>query len=347
LRKKLLLLGVAMLALAYGYYTTLARVSGGEEHATAVAVAEMASAGPAVLFGWLADKKGMRVAASAAPLSAALALVGTSPPVVFLTLSLFYSAFIVALLAANEAGAEELGASVGVLSLGWALGVALMPYLKTPLVASLFFLLGSVAVLLSVPNVSGRGDFLSALPKLKKFIPPLALFMGAEYVAYALTAWRFYNVADKLTFVLAYAVGPGITAFVGGMVAGKALERWGPEKTFLFSVFAYPAVVALALLAPPPLCLVSWSIPIYPFYEAGLVALVTKMVPEAKGASLGLTYSTMAVSSILALPLTVVRGLELVATISIVMMIISGIIMKMVISHILGAQKRASPRPSA
>jgi len=345
MRKGALLVGVSLLALAYGYFTTLARVGGGEGHATAVAVAEMASAGPAVFFGWLADKKGMRTAALASPAAALFPLLGVTPLTVFLTLSLFYAAFVVALLAANELGAEELGASVGALSLGWALGVVAMPYLKSPAVASSAILAGSALVIYSVPNVKGRGDFLAALPKLKMFIPPLALFMGAEYVAYALTAWRFYNVADELTFVLSYAVGPGITAFLGGLLAGKALERWGPERTFLASVFAYPAVVALALLAPPPLCLISWSIPVYPFYEAGLVALVAKMVPEAKGASLGLTYSAMAIASILMAPLTRVGRLEEIAYLSIAVMIISGIILKEVIRRISGGQRPASQRP--
>ena len=345
MKKKLLLLGIALLTMGYGYYTTLARVSGSEEHATAVAIAEMGSAAPAVLFGWLADRKGTKVAASLAPLSGAFSLLGTDPLTVFITLSLFYSAFIMALLAANEAGAEELGASVGALSLGWAVGVALVPYTKTLLLASVTFFVGSLLVLVSIPNEKGTMGFLVALPKLRPLILPLALFMGAEYVAYALTAWRFYNVADPSTFVLSYAVGPGVTSFFGGLVAGKVLERLGPEKVLMASVFAYPFVVALALLAPPPLCLVSWSVPVYPFYEASLVALVTRIAPEAKGASLGFTYSVMAISSLLALPLTKVRGLKTIAYLTIVLMLISGIVLKKAVSRVSRAPKPASPRP--
>ena len=345
MRKKPLLLGIALLAMAYGYYTTLARVSGSEEHATAVAIAEMGSAAPAVLFGWLADKKGTKVAASLAPLSGALSLLGTDPLIVFTTLSLFYSAFIMALLAANEAGAEELGTSVGALSLGWAVGVALVPYAKTLILVSVTFFVGSLLVLVSIPNEKGTMGFLAALPKLKPLILPLALFMGAEYVAYALTAWRFYNVTNSFMFVLSYAVGPGVTSFVGGLVAGKALERLGPEKVLIASVFAYPFVVALALLAPPPLCLLSWSIPVYPFYEASLVALVTKIVPEAKGASLGFTYSVMAISSLLALPLTKVRGLRAIAYLTIILMVVSGVTLKKAISRVSRALRQVSPRP--
>ncbi|ABU81592.1 hypothetical protein [Ignicoccus hospitalis] len=345
MRKRLLLLGIALLSLGYGYYTTAARVSGDVSEAGAVAVAELASAASATFFGWLADKKGMRKASLAAPLAGPLSALGLDPLSVFLTLSFFYSAFVVALLAANEAGPEELGASVGALSLGWGAGVALVPYFRGPQVPAASFFAGSLAVVAAVPDVPGRANFLAAVPKLKRLVPPLAAFMGAEYLSYALTAWRFYELADPTTFVLSYAVGPGVTAFLGGLVAGRALERFGPERVLLGSLLAYPFVVALALLAPPPACFFAWSVPVYPFYEAGLVATVTKFVPEAKGASLGLTYTTMALSSFLMAPLTRFKDVKVIATISITLMLISTIIIKRIICPPSRARRRASPRP--
>ncbi len=347
MRKRLLILGIALLSFAYGHFTTVARVSAGEAHAVNVAVAEMASAAPAVLFGWLADKKGMRTAAALSPASAIFALMGSSPLIVFLTLSTFYAAFIVALLASYSCGEEELGAAVGTLSLGWALGVSAAAYVSDLHLSSSTFALGSLSVLLAVDNAPASSNFLDPLPTLKKFIPPLAIFMAAEYVSYALTAWRFYHITTPELFALSYAIAPGVTSFLGGILAGKALKLFGAERVFLGAIFTYPVVVLMALLAPPPFCLIAWSVPVYPFYEVGLVATVAKLCPNAKGASLGLTYSTMALSSLIAMPFTRLNNIVSVATMSVLLMVVSGIVMKKIIFHNEVVPKRASQRPSA
>ncbi|UXD22153.1 hypothetical protein IPA_02145 [Ignicoccus pacificus DSM 13166] len=75
-----LLIGIFALALAYGGYTTLARVSSGSpEAASAIAFAEMLSSAPGVLAGWLGDRKGLKAPALIGVLSLFTSLVKTQP----------------------------------------------------------------------------------------------------------------------------------------------------------------------------------------------------------------------------------------------------------------------------
>ena len=136
-------------------------------------------------------------------------------------------------------------------------------------------------------------------------------------------------------------MGPGLSAALGGYLAGKALKRLGAERLLLISMLAYVPVTLLSLAAPPPLCLVAWSVPIYPFYEVSLVALVSKFVPEAPASALGLTYTTMSIASIVALPFTRVNNYFTVALGTSV-----GITLSVLFLHLTFRALRTPRRPS-
>ncbi|UXD22152.1 hypothetical protein IPA_02140 [Ignicoccus pacificus DSM 13166] len=233
------------------------------------------------------------------------------------------------MLEAYKEGEDQLGKAVSALSLGWGLGTMTVAFLPYQPLYSLSFAFGSVMVFLAVSKEPAKSGLLAAVPKLLPLLPPLALFMGAEYVVYALTALRFYEATNRIGFALAYAVGPSLTAALGGYVAGKALRKLGAERLFLISVIAYIPVTLLALASPPPICLVAWSIPVYPFYEVSLVALVSKFVPEAPASALGLTYTTMSIASIVAIPFTRIKSFRTVAIYTSIAMVLSAIFIKL------------------
>jgi len=330
-----LLLGIFFLALAYGGYTTLARVSAGSPSAaSAIAMGEMLGSAPGVLAGWLGDRKGLKVPAALGTIASLTALVKPSPASVFLTLSFFYSSFLAGMIEATKEGEKELGMAVSALSLGWGVGVITVPYAPILGIYAISFLIGSLVVFLGVRPEPAMSGLLAAVPKLWKLLIPLSLFIGSEYVAYALTALRFFQLTDKLGFALSYAVGPSLTATVGGYLAGMTLKRLGPERMLMLSMLAYVPVVLLALMGPPPYCLIAWSVPVYPFYEVSLVSLVTKHVPEAPASALGLTYTTTSIASLVALPMTEINSFPLIALITSMAMIISTMLLKVILNKL-------------
>ncbi len=328
LRVKLLLAGIFLLSFAYGYYTTLARISSSSAEVTSkVALAELASSAPALLWGMLSDKLGAKRVSPLGLIAAPIALSGTSPLSVFLALSFFYAPFLVALLEASTISNEVLGEAVAFLSLGWGLGVlALSLEVIGKTLLALSFILGSILVTLGSENRVSSFEPVKALVKLKPLILPLSLFIGAEYLAYALTALRLYEVAPSL-FALSYAILPSITSFICGYCAGKAVEAYGAERVLLASMASYPLVVFLALVAPPPLCLISWAIPIYPFYETSLISLVIRVANVSEGSALGFTYALMAISSLMVFPLTSINNITIHAIVIIAMMVMANILM--------------------
>ncbi len=314
-RTMTLMIGIFVLALAYGGYTTLARVqSGSPDKASAIAFGEMLGAAPGVLAGWLGDRKGLKVPAGLGTIAFITSYWAPTPLTVFLTLSFFYSSFISAMLEATKEG--KLGTAVSALSLGWGVGVITVPLLPVRELYSASFLIGAIATFVSVSKEPARSGLLAAIPKVGPLLIPLATFTGGEYVAYALTALRFYEVTDRIGFALAYAVGPSITAAIGGQAAESLIKRIGAERMLLYSMIAYVPVVIAALLAPPPLCLVSWSVPVYPFFEVGLISFVTKLSPEAPASALGLTYTTTSIASVVALPMTEIKSFSAAALLS-------------------------------
>ncbi len=318
-----------MLSFGYGYYTTLARIVGGNTEATSkVALAELASSAPALLWGTLADRYGAKRVAIVGLLASILAITGLKPVNVFLTLSFFYAPFLVSLLQASIYGSEVVGEAVAVLSLGWGLGIiALELYKESYMLLSISFTLGTLFVILGSTDLKSEFKPWEVILKLKPLVLPLSLFIGAEYLAYALTALRFYEVSPN-TFVLSYAIFPSITSFVCGYCAGKAVSIYGAGRVLLISMSLYPFIVLLALIAPPPWCLISWSIPVYPFYETALITLVTSVAKVSEGSALGFTYALMALSSLAVYPLTSLNSFESVAIVIVAMMALSVIMLK-------------------
>ncbi len=312
-RRKLLIASVALLALGYGGYTTFARVNAPSPSAASqIALAEMLSSAPGVIAGWIGDRKGLRTVSSLGLLSFPLSLMQVSPVTVFLTLSSFYASFL-ALMIESSKDPKELGEAVSALSLGWGAGVIVIS-LNLPLyLVSASFLIGSILSVASVSKEPSKSGLLAAVPKLLPLVPPLALFMGSEYVLYALTAYRFARLTSGFEFALFYAIGPSVTSSVGGYLAGKAVEKFGPGNVFLGVMLTYSALSLIILLTPPPACLLAWSVPVYPFYEVSLVSLVSSIAREAPASALGFTYTLMAISSIVALPFTELNDLRLIA----------------------------------
>ncbi len=337
LRIKLLMTGILMLSFGYGYYTTLARIVGGSAEATSkVALAELASSAPALLWGIMADRYGAKRVAAAGLLASVVAITGLKPIDVFLTLSFFYAPFLVSLLQASAYGSEVIGEAVAILSLGWGLGIiALEVFRDNYMLLSMSFALGSLLVVIGSTDLKSEFKPWEVILKLKPLVLPLSLFIGAEYLAYALTALRFYEISPSV-FVLTYAILPSLTSFVCGYCAGKVVSSYGAGKVLLLSMSLYPFIVLLALVAPPPWCLISWSIPIYPFYETALITLVTTVAKVSEGSALGFTYALMALSSFTVFPLTSLNNFKIIATVIVVLMTLSVILLR-------GSLKKLNP----
>ncbi len=336
LKTKLLMLGILLLSFGYGYYTTFARISGGNAESTSrVALAELASSALALLWGILADRYGSRKVALVGLMATFIANAGTKPLEVFLTLSSFYAPFLISLLQASAYGSETLGEAVASLSLGWGLGVIALEYCRGYYdILSLSFVLGTIFVILSSERLEREFKPFEAILKLRPIVVPLSIFVGAEYLAYALTALRFYQISPSM-FVFSYAVFPSITSFICGYYAGRAVRIYGAGKVLILSMAIYPMIVVLALIAPPPWCLISWSIPVYPFYETSLISLVINLAKVSEGSALGFIYALMAFSSLVVYPLTMLNRLYLMSGIIVVLMVISVVLIRIALKKVI------------
>ncbi|ALU12256.1 hypothetical protein EYM_01850 [Ignicoccus islandicus DSM 13165] len=309
MRKNALILAVALLALGYGGYTTFARVSAASPSiASQIALAEMLASAPGVIAGWIGDRKGLRFIAPIGLLSFLTSLLPVTPVTVFVTLSSFYASFLAVMIESSK-DSRELGKAVSALSLGWGLGVIVIALNFPMLLINFSFLLGTILSIVSVSAEPSQSGLLAAVPKLLPLVPSLALFMGSEYLLYTLTAYRFAQLTSGLEFALFYAIGPSVTSSIGGYVAGRVIEKVRPHVVLIGVMVAYSILSLVILLTPPPVCLLAWSVPVYPFYEVSVISLVSSIAREAPASALGFTYTLMAISSVVALPFTEVNDI--------------------------------------
>ncbi len=300
-------LAIGALAAAYGSYVTWARITN-DVHL--IGIAELVGSSGAVIFGHLVDSRGGWIPALGV-LAIVTSIMSPQPILVALTLFFFYAPYIAVMLEASK-DIRLLSRSVASLSVGWMVGVA-FPHLAPYLIA--------IGVLLSLKKVQAtRVGFLDAVDKLIPLLIPLIIFTSAEYMAYVIVTRRFYELAKTFEeFYFWYALLPGVTSAIGSLVAPLVIRRLGTLGTLKFSILLYVIVIYLSVFANPILCYIAWAFPAYALFEISLIRLVSE-VSNASGAALGVTYTTMSLSSVFA-PLIAMEN-ELIVVLPVVSYVI-------------------------
>ncbi|MGB9725727.1 MAG: MFS transporter [Fervidicoccaceae archaeon] len=213
----------------------------------------------------------------------------------FITMYMLYTPTIYGMILRKAEGSgKKLGMLLMMFSIGWTCGgffpslLSLTGYTDLGFLFSAILLMISAKMLLSKMEQSKKLEdrsvsiygFKESIKYAWKIILGLILWASGYFLLSGIFSLRLYNsVNNQFEYGVYFTVITGLASIIVRPYAGKLVDKFSPYKVLLSSISAYLGLSLALIWAPPPLVVLLWILPIYPFFDTGSYSLLSRAMP--------------------------------------------------------------------